>query len=340
MNEHQPPSGFPENPLDEQNFLQVKANLRDDRGRLYADFKKTLTPNFHQVRQDMIMGWILIVLCLVFAGMANHLHPIWQKILVTVAIAKLLGFIINYLSHFFHEAAHYNLAKDRATNDRLANAFLGILVAQHINHYRRIHWQHHLLLGTTEDTEHSYYHALNFRFFFENLTGIRAIQIYLYRSKRENSNSGKSTGEPVSVKKQQLLMMLASAAFHLTVIGIFLYTHEYCAVAVWLLGFGSFYPLFGSMRQLLEHRSDKADSRINYAQTAQGKTNRMFNVDRFAPWFGSAGFDRHLLHHLEPQLSYTNFKEMEEFLNHTPLYAALQKMKTSYIKTFFSLLGK
>ena len=35
----------------------------------------------------------------------------------------------------------------------------------------------------------------------------------------------------------------------------------------------------------------------------------------FSRYFGGAGFNRHLLHHLDPSISYTRFDEFERFKN-------------------------
>jgi hypothetical protein len=54
---------------------------------------------------------------------------------------------------------------------------------------------------------------------------------------------------------------------------------------------------------------------------------------------GGAGFDRHLLHHWDPQVSYTRLPELERFLLNTKASAALSA-KESYISTFKRLFSK
>ena len=54
--------------------------------------------------------------------------------------------------------------------------------------------------------------------------------------------------------------------------------------------------MFATLRQLLEHRPAPG-------QIAGAAVTRMFGTDLFSRTFGGAGFNRHLLHHIEPQVS-------------------------------------
>ncbi|MFT3681416.1 MAG: fatty acid desaturase [Ferruginibacter sp.] len=325
------------NVLDEKRFHSIKAALVNSGGITYIDFKKTLRPHYSKIAFDITKGWLGIAACIIAGVYINTLEAAWLKILLSFADAVLLGFTVNYLGNFFHEASHYNIAPAKEQNDLLANCFLGILQAQHIKHYRQVHWLHHVHLGTPEDTEHSYFTALTPRFFIESLTGIRAARIFLFRS---NTAGNGSKEKNTATKKQKLAMLFAGALFHLSALVIAVISGQYWLAGIWLLGFGTFFPFFGSLRQLLEHRGEWARHQNNYFKEPHGKLTRIFSGTAFAAAFGSAGFDRHLLHHLEPQVSYTNLKELETFLSNTEVAAQLQKQKTSYLKTFISLLGK
>lgn len=322
---------------DEKLFHVIKSGLVSAGGQSYHDFKRTLHPHFNKIFFDISIGWLGFAACIIAGFYINQIENILLKLFLSLADAVLLGFIINYLSNFFHEAAHYNIAPDKKKNDLLANCFLGILQAQHINHYRLVHWQHHVNLGTPDDTEHSYFNSLGVKFFVESLAGINALRIFLFRNTNTTINNTKT--ETGLIKKQKLMMLIAGVIFQLSFLFLFFITKQYWVIGIWLLAFGSFFPFFGSLRQLLEHRSEWASNKKNYLKTAHGKTNRIFNGN-FASTFGSAGFDRHLLHHLEPQISYTNLRELEDYLNNTAIAPQLKKHQTTYFKTFISLLGK
>ena len=83
-----------------------------------------------------------------------------------------------------------------------------------------------------------------------------------------------------------------------------------------------------------------ADKKINYAKTAHGKLSRIFGNSIFDKTFGSAGFNKHMLHHLEPFISYTRLDELEAFLKETPLGKSLKEQRASYFRVFKKLLNK
>jgi fatty acid desaturase len=111
----------------------------------------------------------------------------------------------------------------------------------------------------------------------------------------------------------------------------------WAAAAAWLLGVAVMFPFFGALRQLLEHRDDKAAASVDYRLTDHGAVTRMFGDGPFASTFGGAGFNRHLLHHWEPTVSYTRLKDLEAFLADTDLKDALAQRTTSYGRTFLCL---
>ena len=115
---------------------------------------------------------------------------------------------------------------------------------------------------------------------------------------------------------------------------------NYWSLAVaWAMGIGVFFPFFASLRQLLEHRSEEALPSIDYTKVPHGQTHRMFGDGLFASTFGAAGFNRHLLHHWDMRISCTRLKEMESFLNQTPMVAMIQQSSIGYISAFSRLKG-
>jgi hypothetical protein len=99
------------------------------------------------------------------------------------------------------------------------------------------------------------------------------------------------------------------------------------------------FPLLATLRQALEHRDDKARSDIDYAKTDQGAYTRLFGDGWFARTFGGAGFNRHLLHHWEPHVSYTRLADLERFLASTPIAAVMEMRRTSYGEAFRRLFS-
>ena len=325
------------NLLDEKIFQQLKSDLHNSLGISYIDFKKTLKPNYAKVWFDIISGWVGLLVVMITALMLLQQGGILIKIIITLIAAKLAGYIIAYLVNFFHEAAHYNITANKETNDRLANLFIGILIGQGIKNYRIVHWQHHAALGTVDDTERSYFESLDLRFFISSLTGISALQFFFQRNKFVTTN--KKVPEGVLIR-EKFSWFFFSLIFHIGLLTAMFLFKQYWLMATWIMAVGCFYPFFNRLRQLIEHRSDNADKKINYAKTAHGKLTRIFGNSILDKTFGSAGFNKHMLHHLEPSISYTRLDELEAFLKETSLGESIKKQRSSYFSIFKKLLNK
>src|SRR5262249_22015137 len=144
---------------------------------------KTLTPKWRIVWFHLAMGWVALVASNLLIILLSGRHMIMDLLLVGCG-SILIGYIIAYLQLFFHEAAHYNLHPDRKINDLLCNTFVSGIVGQNIKSYRPIHWDHHRYLGTTMDTEISYFDSLNIKFLVEALLDIRAVKVSFVRRKK------------------------------------------------------------------------------------------------------------------------------------------------------------
>src|SRR5262249_4439719 len=133
------------------------------------------------------------------------------------------------------------------------------------------------------------------------------------------------------------LSLFIGFVLHLSIIGVSLYFGNWPLVLTWILGVGSIYPLFHSLRQLLEHRDEDAKKDIDYYKVNHGQINRLFGDSLFANTYGAAGFNRHLLHHWEPQIPYTRLKELEAFLMDTQMVNVLKSRQTTYFRIFLKL---
>lgn len=326
-----------EEKLDEKKFHLLKSGLQNGSGISYTEFKKTLKPKYKKVWVDIFFGWSIIILTFFLSYLLLDKGGVLFKIMFSLIAASLVGYMIAYLVNFFHEAAHYNLTENKRSNDRLANIFIGILIAQGIKNYRIVHWQHHIAIGTTADTERSYFESLDAKFIIFSLTGISALQFFF---KRNKFVTGSTIANDIVLKKEKKLQFLISLLFHLLILVACWYWQQYWLMAIWIVAVGSFYPFFNRLRQLIEHRSDKADKKIDYSKTEHGKLTRIFGNSLLDRTFGSAGFNKHLLHHFEPTISYTQLNEMEKFLMETSLGPSLRKQRSSYLNIFVKLFNR
>jgi fatty acid desaturase len=321
---------FEISPVDDYSdaFSRVRAQLTDRRGVRLIDFVRSLTPDYRRVRRDIFLGFAALAAGLAAAGI---LQSSGVPFVVLVPGAALwLGYWVAYLDLFLHEGAHWGIAPDRETSDRMCNLCVGWLVLLDVKEYRKVHFQHHRALGTVEDSELSYFFPVNLMFFAKGLFGVRPFERWL--SYRRQGITG-------SQQSNRKLVPAVGALVHLLLV-VGLFSLGFTAVAAaWVIAMACIFPLLGSLRQALEHRDEKARADIDYAKVSHGAYTRLFGTGWFASTFGGAGFNRHLLHHWEPQVSYTRLGDLERFLADTPIAAVMDRRRTSYAEAFHRLFS-
>lgn len=287
------------------------------------EFRKTLTPRWGVVWSHIGLGWMALVLLNLGIAFVSGQHLVLDFLLIGAG-SMLIGFVIAYLQLFFHEAAHFNLHADRKTNDILCNLFVSGVVGQDIKKYRPIHWDHHRHLGSPEDTEISYFDPLNIQLLVTSLLGIRALKVVALRKKVQEE----------SQESPAPYTLIGGLAFNVLYLSILLYFNQWILIIAWVGGVFAWFPFFGVLRQIIEHRDEYADSETDYTTVVHGAIHRLFGDSLLASTLGGAGFNRHLLHHWDPQVSYTRLREIEHFLMDTQGAAYLKKHVTSYSETF------
>jgi fatty acid desaturase len=303
-----------------------RTTLKDRDGLSLVQFRKDLRPHYGKVAFDLGLGYLFLGLSLLLPMQITGKVPalLWAMVLLC---AFFVGFWIAYLHLFMHEAAHYNLAPSRKWNDLLSDLLICIWSGQNTSAYRVIHWDHHRFLGTTKDTEHSYFNALTPRFLLESLTGIAALKVLLFREAKLKR----------SISFRERSMPLAAFLTNGTIV-LSLYSLGHWPFALaWIVGLVAFFPFFGAIRQLLEHRRPDAALGTDFSKVRHEKYTRMFREGPFASFLGGAGFTRHLLHHWDPQISYTRLKDLEAFLAGTRWGPGIEAARTTYRETFREL---
>lgn len=310
-------------------------SLVDGSGRTLKDVRRGMGLRAGRVWLDIAGGYLGLLASAAGCAWLGRLYPSYWP-LGAVLGALGIGYSMAFIQLFFHEAAHYNISSSRAVNDRLANGFIGIWIGSSIKAYRVVHFDHHRHLGTTLDTERSYFEALDIRFIVESLTGLKLVRVLLARKKHVSE----SVGAVEQDRPAKLGMLLLGLSANLAVMAAAAAFRDWALLLAWPFGVLVVHPAINAIRQNLEHRSVDARASIDYSQVDHGVTTRCFGSGPFASTFGGAGFNRHLLHHWDPQLSYTRFAEMEKFLLETEAAEALRSVTTTYSKTFFKLLNR
>lgn len=186
-----------------------------------------------------------------------------------------------------------------------------------------------------QDTERTYFDPLNVRFIVECMTGIKPLRVVSERKKVTHREQKSSAG----LIDPSTLQLILGVTFHLLLLAGTVWLGYWSLAAAWIVGMAVFFPVFYAVRQVLEHRDERAESRIDYRIIPHGAVNRLFGDGPLASTFGGAGFNRHLLHHWEPQLSYTSLKDLEVYLMETDAAAILTQHRTSYLKIFTRLFS-
>jgi len=313
----------------------TRSEIVNSSGRTFPEFRKHLRPNYFVVWRDIAGGYLALILTAVLTLSVQN-NSLVIKIITVLLCSGLFGYFLAYLQLFFHEAAHYNIAKDRKVNDKLANIFIGAIVGQDITVYRPIHLMHHRYLGTVNDTEHSYFDALTWKYILESLTGIRVLKVLGGREKVMKSKNESKTNQKSNINSQLFIGFVTNALL----VGFCLWAGYYVMAISWVLGMAVVFPFFGAVRQLLEHRGEQSNRNNDYSVVPHGEVNRLFGDGPIASTLGAAGFNRHLLHHWEPAISYTCFKELESYLMDTQVRNYLESRRAGYFSTFITLFGK
>ncbi|MCX6317382.1 MAG: fatty acid desaturase [Bacteroidetes bacterium] len=303
----------------------------NQQGESYSAFRLRAKPIYYKVWLDIAKGYFfLAAVVMLYLYLDHRFHSWWWAYIIPLGLFT--GYIAAYLALYIHEAGHFNAHPDKKKNDRLATIFLCLPFGLSIKSYRKIHWQHHVHLGTPQDTEVSYTNPLTRLFILETLTGI-----HLLRTVRKKGNDGVLTPEQ---KRESRNMLLAGLLFHAGIITIMLLMGHWTFLFIWCSGFGVFFPFFATIRQILEHRDELAHHATDFTKVAHGKISRLFVHTVLSSSFGAAGFTRHMIHHWDPQLSYTQLGAAEAFLlNCEQTAPILNTSRTSYLQTAKKLLA-
>ncbi|MBX7218390.1 MAG: fatty acid desaturase [Blastocatellia bacterium] len=324
-----------------QKFRQSVASLHNSSGVAYREFRKSLSPRYGVVWAELLCGHGVLIGTVMVLLFQKPL-PWWVALLVIACSALLIGGAIAYLALFMHEAAHFNLAQSTLWNDRLANLLIGVLTGTEIKTYRPTHFDHHRKLGLPDDPEHFYFNPLNWHLVIASLTGmtlLQAVRKRFHNTKVTTGSAPAASGKP-SRSNSFPWVLVGGMLLHGGLVVGSLWFHCWFLTFSWLAGVLLVWPFFTVLRPILEHRSTQAMAGTDYFRVPHGAVNRLFGDGPLAWILGGAGFNRHLLHHLEPQISYTRLRELEQFLQETSLEPLLKPHRTTYLRVFGELFGK
>lgn len=295
----------------------------------------SLTPRYWITWSQVFGGYVVLASCVGLhvwtSGLDSNLA--WA---LCLPVAITIGFIMNFFTNFFHEATHYGLSSIRSRNDVLANLFLGLFLGHNVKNSREIHMGHHRRLGRTDDPENSYFIALDAKYFFSTLFGLRLFRYF-------RSYFGLEGQRATAVKLERgagRWNMVGGLLANIGVMAMLWHWGDLACVAAWVLGLLVFSPFWISLRQVVEHWRLDADASVDYFSEDHGATSWIFEDKGLSAVFGSAGFCYHLLHHLEPGVHHSRLPELLKCLEATRLRGALEPFHSTYLQVFLKLSGE
>jgi fatty acid desaturase len=296
---------------------EIEGIVEPATGESWKVFRRRLVPKYAIVWRDIVICYLALALGVgIQAWIGPAVSGPWHWALV-VPFAIWTGYWLHGLVLFMHEAAHFGVHPKRAMNDRLSDWLICSVFAQNITSYRKVHWEHHRDFGGSGDTEISYRYALTFKFIFATLIGYHILRVKLRWLE--------GTTEPSDTQNKERTSLAGPIRFlflHGTILVFCVWSDRWDIAASWALGLFSFFPMFAALRTILEHRSE-------WEIPGRGD-NFMFGTDLLSSSYGQAGFNRHLLHHMDPQVSYTRFSDMETALMQTSLAGRIERARATY----------
>jgi fatty acid desaturase len=312
----------------------------------WASFREQLLPRYPLV-------WFDFGLCLLMmlGGFALHLSLTyrwgvrfgWEA---GVPFALWTGFWLVAVISFAHEAVHYNFVPGKSRNDTIADWTVGLFFPVTTKQYRSSHWQHHLHLGDLEDTEVSYHDCISPWLPAKAITGLYLVNYVCRSFARARASRLRASRDSREIqripprKEGRVNPIVRVMAAHSILLGSAVILRCYSTAMAWIIGVVLIAPFLATVRQIAEHRDAEADCDTDFSQVPHGAMNRMFGVDPFSRYYGAAGFNRHLLHHWDPTVSYTRFNDMERFLMGTSLSTPLCAARSTYISSMLQLMRR
>jgi len=298
------------------------------------DFRKVRPAwniRYTAVLTDILVIWVMILVGFVPFYLLRD-NTLWSVIAILPG-----AMYFSYWKHayvaFFHEAAHFNLHENKDTNDRLANLFWTPINGMRIKSYRKHHLQHHAHLGDSGDTEISYVTPLNLKNILASVTGVYMVKTvfrYLMVARRGSMKADPPAGDTSGNALDFFLGLAVMGICQLSILaGLYFGISVYAAIC-WVISVFITDMFVANLRQTLEHRDAAYGGKDDFSDRPHGEINKMFGTGFFARFFGGAGFNRHLLHHLDASVSYTRFDEMEAYLLGTSAAPYLNDNRTTY----------
>ena len=291
-------------------------------------------PRYHKVIFDLLLVYFLmaLVISINLIAMDGGLS-LWIRIPLAAISGILNAIFFHSLFLFLHEAGHFNFLPGKKSNDFWANALVGYWFFQDVRIYRKMHWDHHLNHGETDDPENSYFHPLTFSNLARALFGLFALSKILHWD-----TIGKSLGDEAQERWARRKAKAFFIFYNLILGGLFFYFQAYWEFfVVWLIPAALGFPFFAFIRQVCEHRKPGAGLQ-NFEHRPHGPFTRVFKKSLTSYFLGGCGFRQHWYHHFNPYISYTQLDDFSRQVKSAFSEETREVLEESYFQVFLNLL--
>jgi fatty acid desaturase len=297
-----------------------------------AEVRAFYTPAPARVWRDASATWLTILLAL--AAAAQFPHPLVLAVAFIAIAARQLA-----LSHLVHDAAHFNISRDKARNDWLSDVFFAAPTLIATATYRAQHQSHHAHLGEAErDGDVRTWYSLRggkvvSRVALTLLGGeaLKTIASYSEHGRRQ---------APADSLRQLALVALTNSVL----VGYCVWLGSPLVYfGLWLLPIFTLTVLLLTLRVIAEHQN------LDYARAGADdferdmlpplvRTIEAGPIGRFL--LGSMNFCYHHEHHLYPAIPYARLPELHRLLIERGYYAERpDELAAGYAQVLRSLVA-
>ena len=262
----------------------------------------------------VVCGHVLLVITPVYIAAYVGPRISW------IALWLWFGILMNGLLNLMHECAHYHTFRARNGSDFLGRWVLGPLAGTNFDAYRARHWEHHLHLGTDEDTKDAY--LVDIRgsrliwFCWRCLILSEAIRKFRHQTGKPSAKD--EANSPIWMARTIVVQALFFVS--LVLVAGPLHERQWRAAAtaavlayVFVYGYGlaSVTVFMSTLRAIAEHQVLDERAPVGHAALRNFTCGPLSQLA-----FGAYGFSEHGTHHREPSLPYYRLGEATRELAH------------------------
>ena len=251
----------------------------------------------------VVVSHVALVLGPIYIAAYMGPRPSW------ILLCLWFGILMNGLLNLMHECAHYHTFRERSASDFLGRWILGPLAGANFDAYRARHWQHHLHLGSDEDTKDAYLIDVH----REKLLWFLLRCLFLGEAIRKFRHQTADT--PMKEARNSSTWMLRAVFLHALLFaslaavagdvrgrswGVAFEIAALAYAAIYAYGLASVTVFMSTLRAIAEHQVESGmagdHGRAALRNFARGPLSWLI--------FGAYGFSEHGTHHCEPGLPY------------------------------------